>query len=140
MTAAASGDGRADPLADHCPAISIVAASELTPLTSTQVQLLRNQYPSIPDGYFEYLETIGYGSCKSGSSVYSGPVHPVEIYGDRLADSPIRILGDDFMGYCFGFDTARHEYGELSPSGEWEPWPPGTDFLDHVSPDADRAR
>ncbi len=103
------------------------------PLHKTAVEALQAEFPELPADYFAYIETVGWGEADSGRMIYSGPVAPASIYGDRFAKSHIILLGDDTQGYCFGFDRDAKRFGEISDSGDWEPWPDGRHFTDYVA-------
>ena len=111
--------------------------STRTPLSRTQVESLRAECPWLPTEYFVYIETVGWGEADSGRMVYSGPVVPSSIYGARFAKSRIVLLGDDMQGYCFGFDPDSKRLGEISDSGEWQPWPEQRSFTDYVRSSGD---
>lgn len=93
--------------------------ASLTKVSAEQVQLLRSKHAGIPEEYLRFLELAGFGNLGS-ISLYSGPVKAGEVYSNaagRLAD--ILVIGDDFQGYCFGFDpTDSWRIVEVSPRGE----------------------
>jgi len=61
----------------------------------------------LPDDYLGFLETIGFGNLEE-LQLYGGPVLPNSIYPQPKSDlSDILLFGDDFQGYCFGFDTSQ---------------------------------
>ncbi len=95
------------------------AESSLTKASVQKLQTLRSKYRGIPEHYLRFLEIAGYGNL-GGISLYSGPVEAHEVYSNatgRLAD--ILLIGDDFQGYCFGFDpTDNWRIVEVSPRGE----------------------
>lgn len=93
---------------------------------------LRAEYPELPADYFSYLMSVGHGEAPSGRMIYSGPIDPSDVYGERLKNSRIVLLGDDMMGYCLGFDRDSRRLGEVSPRGEWESWPPERTFTSYT--------
>ncbi len=101
-------------------------------LHKAAVEALQAEFPELPADYFAYMETVGWGEAASGRVVYSGPVTPASIYGERFAKSHIILLGDDMQGYCFGFGRDSKRFGEISDSGDWEPWPGERHFKDYV--------
>lgn len=103
-----------------------------TPVSKPKLDAIRAEYPQLPDEYFDYLVREGYGEAPSGRMIYSGPIEPSFVYGARFQASRIVLLGDDMQGYCFGFDLDSHCLGEISASGEWEPWPPHRSFLSYT--------
>jgi len=105
----------------------------VTPLSDPEVQLLRESHPSLPSDYLDHLRQHGWGKALNGHMLYSGPIRPTEVYGERLADSKVLILGDDMSGYCFGFDTETLLFGEFSPGGVWEPWGEDQSFREYVT-------
>ena len=94
------------PLADIDQSLRIMDDSQLTPLTAAELDSLRAEYPALPDSYLQHMASIGWGSLPNGRMLYSGPVHPADIYGDAFDDSQLLLLGDDTCGFCFGFDPA----------------------------------
>ena len=104
----------------------------MTPLTRSDIRELQSQYPELPPDYLTHLEQSGWGPQPNGRMLYSGPVHPADIYGDSLDDSCILLIGDDGCGYCFGFDPKSKSYGELTDGGEWVPWG-GRNLADYLS-------
>ena len=107
--------------------------STLTCLTSDQMAELRQRHPKLPSDYFAHMERFGWGKLINGCMLYSGPIHPNEVYGDSMSGSPILVLGDDTCGYCFGYDPDARTYGELSPDGNWEPWDASCGFSNYIS-------
>ena len=107
--------------------------SQLTPLTAAELDSLRAEYPALPDSYLQHMASIGWGSLPNGRMLYSGPVHPADIYGDAFDDSQLLLLGDDTCGFCFGFDPAAATFGELADDGDWEPWLDARVIEDYVS-------
>ncbi|WP_442510505.1 hypothetical protein SH528x_002130 [Novipirellula sp. SH528] len=101
-------------------------------LTDTEIDALRSEYPYLDRDYFDHLARIGWGPQENGRMLYSGPVHPADVYGDRLDDSKLVLLGDDGCGYCFAFDPVSSSFGELTDRGEWTPWGDRS-FVDYVS-------
>lgn len=93
-----------------------------TPLSLESIAELRRQYPQLRDDYFDYLSAVGWGETEAGPNIYSGPIDPDEIYGARDEHVGIVLLGNDFQGYCFGYNTETQCYGEISDDGHWEPW------------------
>ena len=93
--------------------------ASLTKASAEKIQLLRSKYSGIPECYLSFLELAGCGNLGS-ISLYSGPVNADEVYSNatgRLAD--ILLIGDDFQGYCLGFDPTDHwRIVEVSPRGE----------------------
>lgn len=111
--------------------------TDLRPLFTAEVDALRQHEPALPSDYIQHMAEVGWGTCPNGRILYSGPVHPADIYGDRLADSHILLLGDDMCGFCFGYDPDSQTYGEFSDDGEWQAWPADRRFLDYVANDGD---
>jgi hypothetical protein len=99
-----------------------------TPLTPGEIAELRRRFPDLRDDYFDYLSSTGWGDTEAGPTIYEGPVDPVEVYGPRDNLTGIILLGDDFQGYCFGYNFESECYGEVSDDGTWEPWSPLDEF------------
>lgn len=91
-----------------------------TRLSATELDALLAAYPALPLDYIEYLRNVGWGETTSGRMIYSGPVAPQEVYPDLLDRSDIVLLGDDFQGYCLGYDLKALAYGEVTPEGIWQ--------------------
>ena len=108
-----------------------------TPLTPSEIAELRREYPKLREDYFKYLETVGWGDSESGSMIYSGPLESDEVYGDNDALGSILLLGDDYQGYCFGYDLDSGCYGVVSDDGEWGPWPASETLDKYVRDDDD---
>jgi len=104
-----------------------------TRLTFDAITELRRQYPNLRDDYFVFLSTVGWGETVAGPMIYEGPVEPDEIYGPRDELAGIVLLGDDFQGYCFGYNAESDCYGEVSDDGSWEPWPASEGFTRYVT-------
>ena len=104
-----------------------------TQLTIDAIAELRQQYPNLRDDYFDYLSTVGWGETDAGPMIYEGPAEPDEIYGPRDELARIILLGDDFQGYCFGYDIESECYGEVSDAGSWEPWPVSEGFTRYIA-------
>ena len=96
--------------------------SDTTKLTEAQIADLVKEYADLPADYVAYLRTVGWGEAASGRMVYEGPIPPEDVYGDGYEGPEIVLLGDDYQGYCLGYDFASTCYGEVSDFGEWEPW------------------
>ena len=94
-----------------------------TRLTHHTIGELKQKYPFLPNDYLDYMLTVGWGESDSGRVIYEGPIDSAEVYGPRDDLSSIILLGDDFQGYCFGYDSDAKCYGEVGDDGTWEPWP-----------------
>jgi hypothetical protein len=102
-------------------------------LTDSQIAYLVHQHPDLPSDYLEYLRTEGWGKAVNGHMIYEGPIPPEDIYGDSYQGPKVVLLGDDYQGYCFGYDFNAKCYGDVSDFGEWEPWPTHEGLIDYVS-------
>ena len=108
---------------------------ETTPLSNEEVNKLKRVFPHLPADYWRYLLQFGPGEAPGGWMIYSGPVPPQDIYGDECALESMVIVGDDTQGYCLGFELNEGRLGEVSDSGEWEPWGSGDTFWRFVVAD-----
>ena len=108
--------------------------SNRTILTETQIENLLAEFPKLPNEYIEYLKTKGWGEADNGRMIYEGPIQPKDIYGKGYSGPAILLLGDDFQGYCFGYDPVQEVFGEISDFGKWEPWSKLRSFSDYVKP------
>lgn len=103
-----------------------------TKVSETEISALSSAYPGLPSEYLAYLLAVGWGKTANGRMIYSGPVSPQDIYGNDLGCTDILLFGDDFAGYCFGYNFSASLYGELTPNGEWQAWPAGQGFRHYV--------
>src|SRR5687767_8607133 len=70
-----------------------------------KAEVLRNKFPGIPEDYLSFLLEVGWGDLK-WFRLYSGPIQPKSVYGDLAENMEgLILIGDDFQGYCFGFDV-----------------------------------
>ncbi len=104
-----------------------------TKLAQQEAALLAARYPQLPADYISYLVTHGWGDTPNGKVLYNGPLAPEEIYGSAAGSAGLLILGDDLAGYCFAYDPSAKIYGELDPSGRWEPWQNGRGLSSYVA-------
>ncbi|MES2792234.1 MAG: hypothetical protein V4719_21635 [Planctomycetota bacterium] len=100
----------------------LTKTSSLTKLTPRQIERLQGDFPGLPDEYVRFLSLIGYGNLEE-LQLYSGLVSPGSIYPKPQSDlSGIMLFGDDFQGYCFGFDIHRQfSLIEVDPRGNLQP-------------------
>lgn len=96
--------------------------SSRTILALDEINNFTSEFPNLPDDYIEYLLNTGWGETESGRMIYQGPIDPKEVYGPDNSLKNIVLLGDDFQGYCLGFDLSNLVYGEATDLGEWEAW------------------
>ena len=79
-------------------------------MREADVASLAKKYPQIPADYVDYLREIGWGPIGNSTYViYQGPINADNIYDGETAKelSHILFFGDNFSGYCGGFDTRR---------------------------------
>ena len=105
---------------------------DTTTLSETELIALASAYPGLPSEYFAYLRNVGWGEAVSGRMIYSGPVPAQDTYGTSFVRTDIVLLGDDFAGYCFGYDLTSSIYGEVTPNGVWQAWPTNQGFEHYV--------
>lgn len=98
----------------------------------SEVDSIRQEYPTLPESYFTYLLDHGSGQTPSGRTIYGGPIPPQDIY-PSFEGEQIVLLGDDFQGYCLGFDQFRRQFGEIDPRGDWQPFTEPFHFPDYVT-------
>lgn len=94
--------------------------SEKEKINETKVSELTKKYSGIPEDYISFLKDIGFGNFDE-FQMYSGPVEPDSIYPEQNCSelNNIILFGDDFQGYCFGFDMAdNYRVVEVGPRGE----------------------
>jgi hypothetical protein len=93
--------------------------ADRTRLTTSECDRLVAKYPDLPADYLAYLRDVGWGNAPSGHIVYSGPIHPDEVYPQLAGERTRVLIGDDFQGYCLGYDFAAKRFGEYSDFGDW---------------------
>jgi hypothetical protein len=91
---------------------------KLSPLTSQQIEEIRNDFPDIPEDYLAFLAECGSGDM--GVYLYSGPVKANEIfdYEELKEEDPIKyekleqtwLIGDYGMGDTFGYWIQNGKY------------------------------
>jgi hypothetical protein len=96
--------------------------SMLTPISANDTEALKVEFVGIPIEYTEFLEKVGYGEV-GDIRIYEAPTSPDDIYPVAQGDlSGIVLFGDDFQGYCFGFDTTKNFcLVEVDPRGNPRP-------------------
>jgi hypothetical protein len=118
--------------------LKVRPASRLETLSTAEIDRIRSSFPGIPEDYLEFLGVVGYGRIGlSDFMVYSGPVHPDEIYDPPTAESlgGIVLVGDNFSGDCVGYDTKSDwGIGEIDSSNEFQALYGGiTTFIEMVA-------
>lgn len=80
--------------------------SILEPLTSEELWRLRSEYPTLPEHLFDLYQILGLGNIGDSGFMIHRLTKPESIYDPLTADqlSSIRIVGDDFAGWCVGYD------------------------------------
>ena len=81
---------------------------KLTPLPADALARLRAAHPRAPEGYTDFLATLGFGELGEASfMLYGGLLEPDEAYGETPDGlQGVLLFGDDFAGNNCGFDTA----------------------------------
>lgn len=94
-------------------------------LPNERLEILKKEYPNIPDDYIDYLKEIGAGTIREMQFRVSGPLFDFEDIGlDDIYNLPphIKFFGDNFSGDFAGFDLSLdkdevveflHDLGEL---------------------------
>ncbi len=94
------------------------ADNSLTRPSATDMHSLRKAHAGIPDDYVNFIEVVGFGNL-GDIQLYEGPTAAATVYPNatgRLAN--VLLIGDDFQGYCFGFDpTDNWRIVEVDPRG-----------------------
>jgi|GEM_PF-1144088 len=90
----------------------------LVQLAPSEQEELKCSFRGLPEEYVHFLGTIGFGNFEV-IQLYSGPVTPSSVYPRPKQNlSHIILFGDDFQGYCFGFDMEQHfALVEVDPRG-----------------------
>lgn len=96
--------------------------SMLTPVSAKDAEALKTEFIGIPIEYTDFLEKVGYGEV-GNIRIYEAPTSPGDIFPKPRGDlSGIVLFGDDFQGYCFGFDiTKDFLLVEVDPRGNPRP-------------------
>ncbi|WP_143752391.1 hypothetical protein [Marinobacter guineae] len=83
--------------------------SEMERLSYHQVEAIKAEYGLLPEEYLRWLSERGWGEQESGIMLYSGPVHPNEIFGEQypVALKEVLLVGDDMAGYSIGYRAAN---------------------------------
>ena len=102
---------------------------DLRPVAPTKNQKLRDEFGSLPADWVDFLVEVGAGTvgpAPGAFKLYAGLVEPDDIYDAARAAtlSDILLFGDDFQGYCVGFEKSRQwRVVEISPTdGTVEPF------------------
>jgi len=104
-----------------------------TPVSDSELEGLRREFPMLPEEYFSHLHRVGWGEASSGRMIYRRPIDPREIYHAREFAECFLLLGDDTQGYCLALRLESLSLGELCPRGDWEEWSPSEKFESYVS-------
>lgn len=110
-----------------------------TPLSPEAIAQLRRRYQMLRGDYFDYLSAVGWGATKAGPTTYESPIEPGEVFGQGDEHAGILLLGDDYQGYCFGYNAETECYGEISDDGRWEQWPKTQGIVHYVTDPNDNA-
>jgi hypothetical protein len=96
----------------------IEGVQRLTRLSETEAAALRSQHPGLPEDYVDFLVSVGYGDL-GPLQLYSGPTQPGQVYPKSPPSlASLLLFGDDFQGYCFGFDVSESfRVVEVDPRG-----------------------
>src|SRR5262249_42931025 len=99
--------------------------SSLEPLSSDKIEKLQRKYRGIPADFLDFLRVVGAGNIgRCSFKIYGGFIEPSEVYDPVTADKldGIYLVGDDFSGYCVGYDTKKKwKIGEVSSNGIFGP-------------------
>lgn len=89
---------------------------EFSPLMEQDREYLEQNRSRLPEDYVDFLLQIGWGDLSSRLMIYSGPLRPEEIYGNR-PDLPVDMMmfGDDYSGHCFGFYRSDSNVHQIEP-------------------------
>ena len=101
---------------------------DLDRLSPAQEQTLRGE--GLPKDYVDFLRDVGWGNLEE-LQLYDGPVAFDEIHAGR-SRTDVVLVGDDFQGYCVGFDRANGDrMVEFDTRGVEQPdgWPDFTSFV-----------
>ncbi len=90
----------------------------ITPVSDADLEAIKSKFVDVPTQYIEFLKEIGDGEI-GNIQVYGGLIPPSDIYPCPEGDlSNIVLFGDDFQGYCFGFDISKQfVLVEVDPRG-----------------------
>lgn len=92
---------------------------KVTPMDPDRVAKLRSAHPRLPSAYLDLLGELGFGNYGGAFSIYSGLSSPEDVYGKPVPDNlkMLLLFGDDFQGFCYGFDP-QNDYAlvEVAPT------------------------
>lgn len=73
--------------------------------SSLQIEDIKAGHGYLPEEYLNWLSERGWGEQESGIMLYSGPVHPDDIFGEQhpVALRGVLLVGDDMAGYSIGY-------------------------------------
>jgi hypothetical protein len=94
--------------------------ASLEKVSPAKIRRFRKEHPGIQEDYLAFLQNVGFGSIGDCQlALYSGPISPSDVYDPVTAHEvgDVVLFGDDFQGYCSGFD-ARGRVVEVDPRGE----------------------
>src|SRR5687767_13257661 len=93
---------------------------QLTLLPPDRVADLKREHPGLPDGYADFLATVGHGTIGKGAyKIYSGLVAPEDVYGHSLSElGNLVLFGDDFCGTCGALDADTWNVLEVDERGD----------------------
>lgn len=78
-------------------------------LSYRQTDAIKAEHGFLPEEYLTWLSERGWGEQESGIMLYSGPLHPSEIFGEQypVALKEVLLVGDDMAGYSIGYRPAN---------------------------------
>lgn len=93
---------------------SLDRLTQMSKLESNQLGLA-----SYPQDYVDFMHQIGFGNLGS-LQIYNAPINPESVYPAHVQQlKTVVLFGDDFQGYCFGFDIADGmRVVEINPRGD----------------------
>lgn len=89
--------------------VNFMVESKMERLSSRQIEAIKTEHGPVPDEYLTWLCERGWGEQESGIMLYSGPMHPKEIFGEQypVALRDVLLIGDDMAGYSVGYRAAE---------------------------------
>ncbi|WP_309397562.1 SMI1/KNR4 family protein [Cerasicoccus maritimus] len=80
----------------------------LRKLKKQELDDIKGEHQGVPEDYLDFIGEIGSGDIYDGGyKIYDGLVKPSSIYDEDTAEDLEGVLffGDDYQGYCVGFDV-----------------------------------
>jgi hypothetical protein len=109
--------------------------SRLKPLSPSEIAGLKACYPGFPEHLDLFFREVGCGCIGDSRFMIYPLLEPAEVYDPQTAGSlpGIRLVGDDFAGWCVGYDTnAGWQFGGIGGNGQFSRVPGCSSLVDLI--------